>query len=191
MKMLIFLLMMVASASLRAQTLRDALYGGKLKTDSGTVIKKGDDLTKLIDTTTKKPVTADKTKTTTDSAKTVATNDPVSVAGTEEKVVKTEPKDNNDILKEYMDSVISTLKTDVLPNKKIKEGNYFVLVNYEIATDGQAGFNTVTVSPDNSFLQEQLKLVLNLVPLKMNPVYDDNGRARKVIRKYSFNITKE
>ena len=62
MKKGILLLFVITAVTANAQTLKDALYGGKLKTDSGTVIKKGDDLSTKIDTSRKKPVEPEKTK---------------------------------------------------------------------------------------------------------------------------------
>ena len=62
MKKGILFLLLVTTLTSNAQSLKDGLYGGKLKTDSGTVIKKGDDLSSKIDTSKKKPVEPEKTK---------------------------------------------------------------------------------------------------------------------------------
>ena len=57
MKAVILLAILFASVSANSQTkLKDLLYGGKLKMDSGSVIRKDDDLSTRIDTSTKKPV---------------------------------------------------------------------------------------------------------------------------------------
>ena len=58
-------------------------------------------------------------------------------------------KNNQPILKEYMDSLVSTLKTDVLPSKKIKSDTYYLYVDYEIATDGEVEVTNVASSPEN------------------------------------------
>ena len=56
-KGILFLLLAGLFASnAHAQSLKDLLYSGKLKKDSNTVIRKGDDLSSKIDTSTKKPV---------------------------------------------------------------------------------------------------------------------------------------
>jgi len=55
MKAVILLVILFVSVSANSQTkLKDLLYGGKLKMDSGTVIRKDDDLSTKIDTSTKK-----------------------------------------------------------------------------------------------------------------------------------------
>src|SRR5258705_3311503 len=62
MKPVILFLLVTSSVVVNGQTLKEALYGGKLKTDSGTVIRKGEDLSSKIDTSKKKPVEAEKMK---------------------------------------------------------------------------------------------------------------------------------
>src|SRR5215218_3558232 len=51
MKKGMLLLLLVSSVFANAQSLKEALYGGKLKNQPGTVIRKGDDLSSKIDTT--------------------------------------------------------------------------------------------------------------------------------------------
>ena len=52
MKKALLFLLLISSVFAQAQTLKDALFSGKLKNDPGTVIRKGDDLSTKIDTTT-------------------------------------------------------------------------------------------------------------------------------------------
>jgi len=187
------------------QSLKDLLYSGKLKKDSNTVIRKGDDLSSKIDTSTKKPVEQETVKATAgsvDSAKkSVSKTDSANVGtDTEDASVTTESnikdnhtpaKNNNTVFKEYMDSLSSTLKTDVLPSKKIKSDTYYLYVDYEIGTDGQVNVTNVVSSPENSFLQDQVKQRLVLDAPKLDPVLDSTNKPRKVKRKYNFNITKQ
>jgi hypothetical protein len=196
MKKIILLFLVVSSVTAHGQKLKDLLYGGKLKNDSGTVIKKTDDLSTKIDTSTKKPVEAEKTiltPTTTsvgDSSvnKTMPQTDAASapIPGN-----NTAPKDNNKIWKEYMDSVVSNIKAEVLPNKKIKNGAYYVMLEYEVGPDGQVTINSVTTSPENSFLQQQVKDRLILTAPQMNPpVVSTTGKPRNAVKKYNFTLTK-
>ncbi len=50
MKKGILFLLLIGSIFAEAQTLKEALYGGKLKNQPGSVIRKGDDLTTKMDT---------------------------------------------------------------------------------------------------------------------------------------------
>ena len=202
-KALVFLFLVIATTS-NAQSLKDLLYSGKLKKDSNIVIRKGDDLSSRIDTGQKKPVEPETAKNTAAPVDSMAKNlnspsDPAAVPGAvvaSTGVIATVPdknaaaKNNNQILKEYMDSLVSTLKTDVLPSKKIKSDTYYLYVDYEIAVDGQVEVTNVVSSPENSFLQEQIKQRLVLDAPKLAPVLDSTNKPRKVKRKYNFNITK-
>ena len=213
MKKGILLILVAASFTVNAQSLKDLLYSGKLKNDSGTTVRKGDDLSSKIDTTTKKkPVdqpkatvaatgkdsssTASATTTQTDSGSAPATQSPdnSSTAGNTtapaNNSAASATKDNNVIWKQFIDSSISTWKTEVLPNKKIKSGTYYILVEYEIGTDGQVAINNVSCSPESSFLQQQVKSTLTLTVPPLNPVVFSNGKARKASKKYNFTLTK-
>ena len=200
MKKGIFLLLVAAFGSaVQAQSLKDLLYSGKLKNDSNTVIRKTDDLSSKIDTTTKKVVMVDSVKQTSPKAVTAATAPPSgavetvqindTAAATVEAVVP--EKNNTAIWKSYMDSVISSFKTELLPNRKVKKETYYLMVQYEIGTDGQVSINNVLSTPENEFLQSQIKERLSLTAPQLSPVEDSSQTARKVKKKYSFTLTKE
>ena len=195
MKKGILFLLLVSTLTSNAQSLKDALYGGKLKTDSGTVIKKGDDLSSKIDTSKKKPVEPEKTKITAvamDSSITKMTVQTDSAAIVVNKLDNnTISKDNNKIWKEFMDTVISTLKQEVMTSKKIKKGDYYVMVDYEIGLDGQVTVTNVFPSPENKYIQEQVKERLSIDTPRLNPVLSGNGKPRKVVKRTNFTITKE
>jgi hypothetical protein len=204
-KGILFLLLAgLFAANAHGQSLKDLLYSGKLKKDSNTVIRKGDDLSSKIDTTTKKPVEQETVKTTAanvnlakkagaqaDSAGLIVDTDSLVTTADNINSNNSPAKNNNAVFKEYMDSLSSTLKTDVLPSKKIKSDTYYLYVDYEIGTDGQVNVTNVVSSPENSFLQDQVKQRLVLDAPKLDPVLDSTNKPRKVKRKYNFNITKE
>ncbi|MBK8702106.1 MAG: hypothetical protein IPN29_22075 [Saprospiraceae bacterium] len=195
MKIGILFLLLVTTVTTNAQSLKDALYGGKLKTDSGTVIKKGDDLSSKIDTSTKKPVEPVKTKPLTVARDSSITNITVATdaaAIVDNKTDKTTAvKDNNKTWKEFMDTVISTLKQEVMTSKKIKKGDYYVMVDYEIGLDGQVTVTNVFPSPENKYIQEQVKERLSIDTPRLNPVLTGNGKPRKVVKRTNFTITKD
>lgn len=191
MRSIIFFLLISFSATVNAQTLKDALYGGKLKTDSGTVIKKGDDLSSKIDTSRKAEVITQKSKQTVVSldssakkdgapADSVAAADPVNVT-----------KDNNKIWKEFIDASINTFNTEVMTSKKIKKGVYYIIVDYAIEMDGKVTINNVYPSPENKFLEEQVKERLSIDTPKLNPILSGTGKPRKVMKRHNLTLTKE
>jgi hypothetical protein len=190
-------ILLVITVVTNAQSLKDALYGGKLKNDSGSVIRKTDSLSTKIDTTKKKPVEVEKNKITAptkDSAiksSTVQTDSAKTVNVTRDTVAATSPvKTNNQIWKAYIDSATSQLKREVLPDKKIKSGTYYILVDYDIDVDGKVIINNATPDPADRFLQEQVREILEAAAPKMSPLLS-NGKPRKVTKKYNFILSKE
>ena len=189
-------LLLSYTVTANAQTLKDLLYGGKLKSDTGTLVKKTDDLSTKIDTIKKKPVEPEKTKLVV-IAKDAAAKDPSvqtdSVAAPVAVEVKDNnavTKDNNKLWKEFMDSMAITFKEEVLTSKKVKNGTYYILVDYEIGPDGQVSINNIYPSPDNSYLQEEIKKRLILTAPALTPVLGSTGKPRKVIKKYNFTLSK-
>lgn len=203
------LLLIGSSVFVQAQSLKDALYSGKLKNSAGTVIRKGDDLTTKMDTARK--VAPDSVKTLTagpvlnpaggtlaasiDSSaqNTMATTEagqPIA-ADTAAVAAAEAPKDNESVLKGFMDALIGTLKTDALPSKRVKEGNYLVLISYAIETDGQLAFNDVFVAPENDFLKDQISQRLGIDVPHLQPVLSSSGKPRKINKKYKFTLVKK
>lgn len=196
MKRTILFLLLLSAFSAKSQNLKDLLYSGKLKNDSGSVVKKTDDLSTKIDTSKKKPVEADIKKIqalTKDSIQKgmITTSDSAASVVTEIAIEKAAPKDNNAAWKEYIDSFSSTLKSEVLPDKKIKPGTYYILIEYEIGVDGTVAVNNVSPSPESSFLQQQIKERMTLSSPQLIPVMGTNGKPRKVNKKYTLIITKK
>ena len=214
MKKGILFLLLVISVLADAQSLKETLYGGKLKNEPGTVIRKGDDLTSKMDTGRKTPaIDSGKTKvafltdssakrlTQTDSA--ILSNDNKNnVSGSTDssslgvdiiasKENTSASKDNTVLWKEYIDAVTGTLKTEVLSSKKIKKGTYYVSVSYAIGTDGQVAINNVLVTPENAFLQHQIKDRLAVDVPRLNPVLSGSGTPRKANKNYNFALSKE
>lgn len=196
MKKGLFFLLVIVTVNANAQSLKDALYGGKLKTDSNTVLRKGEDLSSKIDTSAKKPVVAEKpmqAALSLDSIKKWTSKpDPAAAAIAEGKTtIPTAPKDNNKLWKEFVDSVTSTLNQEVMTSKKINNGDYYVTVDYSIATDGQVAITNILMVPENKFLAEQVKERLSIDTPKLIPVLSGSGTPRKVTKRYNFTLSKK
>lgn len=191
MRIIIFFLLISFSATANGQSLKDALYGGKLKTDSGTVIKKGDDLSSKIDTSRKVELITQKSKQTivsidSSAKKDGAPTDSVAAVGTVNVTL-----DNNKIWKEFIDASINTFNTEVMTSKKIKKGVYYIIVDYAIEMDGKVTINNVYPSPENKFLEEQVKERLSIDTPKLNPILSGTGKPRKVMKRHNLTLTKE
>lgn len=193
MKAVILLAVLFASVSANSQTkLKDLLYGGKLKMDSGTVIRKDDDLSTKIDTSTKKPVEAPKAVVVDMATPDLGTNGlPIAPDSSRANIdPATAPKVNNKSWKEFIDELTTSLRTEVLPNKKIKDGTYNILLEYEIDVDGQVRATNVASDPSNSFLEQQIKERITLSAPKMEPLMGTNGKPRKAQKRQTITVTK-
>jgi hypothetical protein len=199
----------------QSQSLKDLLFSGKMKTDSGTVVRKGDDLKDKVDTATKKPApapaataapaAADKAKAATantDSVKTATVPATVLTPANTEVVKPVEEgapaspqavatRDNNRIWKEFVDTVLGSIKAEVLSSKKIKKGDYSITIDYTINTDGSVTIGNIFVSPESGALQEQLKERLGIDTPKLSPMLNTTGTARKVNKRYATTLSKQ
>jgi hypothetical protein len=198
---LLAILVCAVSAASAQKTLKEALYSGKLKLDTGTVIRKGDDISSRIDTSTKKPVVeAPRVNTAPmvlDSTGQLDTNPAVNASPA--TTTKTDPtatpgapvvKDNNRVWKDYIDELTGALRTEVLSSKKIKSGAYSILIDYEIGIDGTITVNSVSSSPENSFLEQQVKERMTLGAPKLTPLLGTNGKPRKAPKKQIITLSK-
>ena len=201
MKYHVLFLFLVCTAAVQAQQkplLKDLLYSGKLKKDSSGVIRSTDDLSSKIDTSTKKEPEPEKAKIVTvtrDSVNSVNKGlpkaDSITTVSITPKENNTPVRTNNKIWKDYIDSLVRNLKSEVLTSKKIKKDTYFLTIDYEIGIDGQVNVLNVISTPENSFLLAQVRLMLDSNPPHLLPVLDSSNQPHKVKRKQNFNITKE
>ncbi len=206
MKRTLLIFLLLAAGQLQAQSLKDLLFSGKMKTDSGTVVRKGEDLKDKVDTATKKPapVASEKAKpasVNTDSVK-IASVPVAAPAPANTEAVKpaeeaapaspqaTATRDNNRIWKEFVDTVLGSIKAEVLSSKKIKKGDYSITIDYAINVDGTVTIGNIFVSPESSHLQEQLKERLGIDTPKLSPMLNTNGTARKVNKRYTALLSK-
>lgn len=211
MKALVFVSVMFLALAAQSQSLKEALYGGKLKADTGAVIRKGDtariqenmaekqaelaavDSLKKVaaDSIAQEVLAAKKEKALATGEDTTAiTLTAADTATVTAPVADATSKDNNTVWKSFIDTLTTTIKSEVIPSPKVKKGAYYVLVEYDIRPDGDINIKNVSVDPESSFLQQQIKDRLTLDAPKLNPIIDANGRARTVARKQVLNFEK-
>jgi hypothetical protein len=221
MKNAILFLFIIVSASVKAQTLKELLYSGKLKADSNSVVRKTDDLRSKIDTSTQKKVAVvdnskaavvntaattnaipvagkpDSQQTSTPSATavvTIATKDTTAIVAplaAPPVEVKAPVKSNSKIWRDYSEALVNSLKGDALRNKKIKKETYYFTVEYVIEPDGKATIGNITSDPDNGVLTGEVKTRITNDPPQFSPVLDSNNKPIKVKKRSSFMVTKD
>ena len=95
----------------------------------------------------------------------------------------TPAKTNTKLWKEYSDSLVKTLNDEVLKSKQIKKNTYYLMVDYEIAADGQVTFANVTSTPENAFLTCPGETNNGFNSASSESVTDSGNQAKKVKRK--------
>jgi hypothetical protein len=210
MKAIVFFTFICLAFTANAQSLKEALYGGKLKADTGAVLRKGDtqkiqenmaqkvaedSIKKVtVDSIRKEAVAEAKEKAIAEGKDTAAITEATvfadTVAAGIAPAANATPKDNNTIWKSYIDTLTTIIRTDVMSSNRIKKGNYFVLIDYKINPDGQISVTSVTSDPSNSYLEQNIKDRLTLEGPRLNPIIDNNGKARTVVRKQTLNFSK-
>jgi hypothetical protein len=193
MKTLVLSFALLIGLSTKAQTLKDALFGGRLKSDTGMVVKKGDSLKLLPDSLVKKRMDSLKMAAIiSDSAK---QKNPNSVSQTTALPTTTgadnTPKNNDQIWKQFIDEYSNVIKTEVLPSKKIKKGTYSIYIDYAIETDGSVSTVNIVCIPENSYLVEQIKTRMMANTPQLNPVLMSNGKPRKTLKKQVLTFVKD
>jgi hypothetical protein len=223
---LLFAALVMGAASANAQSLKETLFSGKLKSDSGSVVRKSDDLSTKIDSTPRKQVeqpklappmkvdakgnlvpgegTSETVASTPGSTPTSApattttivtnadgTTTTTTVPVTDAAPVDNKPRDNNAIWKTYIDELTTTLRTEVMTSSKVKKGNYSVLIDYNIETDGAITVNSVSSVPKSDYIEEQIKQRMTLGSPAMTPLLGTNGKPRKAAnRKQTIQLAK-
>lgn len=205
MKAIVLFTLILLAFSSKSQSLKEALYGGKLKADTGAVIRKGDSLKiqenmaqKIEDDSVKvaQKIIADSIKREAiviEKQKAIAEGKDTSAIGKADEIAAAEkaiPADNNTVWKTFIDSITTVVKSEVITSNKLKKGGYSVLIQYEIKPDGQIDINSVASDPQNSFLEGQIKVRLTLDAPKLNPVMGTNGQPRTVVKKQMLSFVK-
>lgn len=209
-KSIVIIFLLVITSQVKAQSLKDALYAGKLKADTGSVVKKGDSLQLRTEAEVKAAAIAAKVKA--DSIKIASTvsapkvgdsspNNNGTIANTVKAdtvngVVQTDVNapapvlDNNKVWKKFVDEYTGIIKTEILTSKKVKAGAYSVLIQYEIGADGEVITNSISVSPENSFIVDQVKQRMMMNTPKLTPPAAVNGKVRTVVKKQMLTFIK-
>ncbi len=202
-KKILFITFLFVSATASAQSLKDALYSGRLKTDSGSVIKKGDSLQVRTNEEVKAhqdsiKVAAIVAKTVEDSLKkagvavnTVTGEVVEGIVDSTGTTVPTEKLDNTAAWKKFIDEYTAVVKKEVDASNRVRKGAYSVLIEYEIGEDGSIVTNKIAAEPKNTFIEEQVKQRMMYNAPQLDPIRNANGTPRKVSRKQMLTIIKE
>ena len=171
----LFIFSVSLSAAMGQQRLRDSLYGGKIKADTGkTYVSK--DTSKYVvlknQNVSSQPQTETGVKAKADPNAGIVKPD-ASMPDSLNKLFYAKQK----VWKRFIETNTQIVTQAADDTKKVKKGTYQVDVEYEIGLNGRVTTKGVTCNPTNEFLVEQVTDFMKRAPVLAPPVYSD-GKPR-------------
>src|SRR5436190_5354415 len=189
----VVLLLLITVSAFSQRTLRDSLYGGKLKADTGkTFVSK--DTGKYVapmrnEAISSQPQAGQQNNATTGSGA-------ASTAGMI-KLDESMPDSLNKLFyskqklwKRFIESNTQIISQQADDTKKVKKCTYQVDVEYEIGINGKVSTKSVTCNPPNEFLTEQVTEMMKRTPVLSPPIYSD-GKPRPLAATQPITIVKK
>lgn len=189
MKTFLLAIAVLFASSTFAQSLRDSLFGGKLKVDTGkTFVSK--DTSKYVPSKvyTAPPVIQGESKTDTKDA-----NRKDEIVKLDESMPDSLNKtfyQKQRLWKRFIDVNTPLISQQADDSKKVKKGSYTIDVEYEIGLNGRVTTTGITCTPNNEFLLQQVTDLMKRAPILAPPVYSD-GKPRKLSATQSITIIKK
>jgi len=179
MKTLLLLISLFFTSLVMAQSLKDSLFSGKLKADTGKIAVSKD------------------------TGKYVAPkifNIPAKSETKKDEIVKPDESMPDSLNKTFyakqkswkrfidINTTIITQQAD--DTKKVKKGEYSIEIEYEIGLNGRVTSKRIICSPDNAFLIEQFTELMKRPPILSPPVYSD-GKPGTLSAKQLITVIKK
>jgi len=175
----------LVSQCISQQRLRDSLYGGRLKADTGKTFVSKD--------TSKYVVLKNENVSST-------TDDKKKPAGTTGGIIKPDesmPDSLNKLFyskqkfwKKFIENNTQIITQSADETKKVKKGTYQIDVEYEIGLNGRITTKNITCNPPNEFLTEQVTDLMKRAPVLAPPIYSD-GKPRTLAATQPITIIKK
>ncbi|MFI5185559.1 MAG: hypothetical protein ACHQF0_02475 [Chitinophagales bacterium] len=170
------------SSSLMAQSLKDSLFGGKLKADtSKTYVSK--DTGKYVAPKVYNPSGTVQGET---KKNEVAKLDDASMPDSLNKNFYAKQK----TWKRFIDVNTTIISQEAVDTKKVRKGQYTMDVEYTIGLNGKISTTNVTCNPPNEYLVQQVTDLMKRAPTLSPPVYSD-GKPRPLNATQTITIVKK
>lgn len=180
----LIVLLLVTYSTYAQKTLRDSLYGGKLKADTGKTFVSKD---------TSKYVVLKNENISSEPGGTSKVNMNASVIKPDESM----PDSLNKLFyakqkfwKKWVENNTQIISQQADDTKKVKKGTYQVDVEYEIGLNGKISTKNITCNPPNEFLTEQVTELMKRTPTLAPPIYSD-GKPRTLAATQPITIVKK
>ena len=174
------------SVAMGQQRLRDSLYGGKIKADTGkTYVSKDTSKYVVLKNENVSSQAEPGVKSKTDPNAGIVKPD-ASMPDSLNKLFYAKQK----VWKRFVETNTQIVTQAADDTKKVKKGTYQVDVEYEIGLNGRVTTKGVTCSPTNEFLVEQVTEFMKRAPVLAPPVYSD-GKPRVLPATQGITIVKK
>ena len=182
----LFIFSISLSAAMGQQRLRDSLYGGKIKADSGkTFVSKDTSKYVMLKNENISSQTQPGEKGKVDPNAGIVKPD-ASMPDSLNKLFYSKQK----LWKKFIENNTQIVTQTADDTKKVKKGTYQVEVEYEIGLNGRVTTKGVTCSPSNEFLVEQVTEFMKRAPVLAPPIYSD-GKPRALPGTQGITIVKK
>ena len=166
------------------QRLRDYLYGGKLKADTGKTFASNDTSKYVVlknETISSQP--GEKPKT---SISTPVNKPDESMPDSLNKLFYAKQR----LWKKFIENNTQIISQQADDTRKVKKGTYQIEVEYEIGVNGRISTRGIVCNPPNEFLLEQVTELMKRTPVLSPPIYSD-GKPRPLAATQPITIVKK
>jgi hypothetical protein len=163
-----------------AQSLKDSLFGGKLKADTGVT---------LISKDTGKYV-APKNITVPLQAGEKGNNEMIKPDESMPDSLNKSYYARQKVWKKFIEINTNIISQQADDTKKVRKGTYSISIDYEIGLNGRIKTNGVTCNPKNDFLTEQFTELMKRAPVLSPPIYGD-GKPRTLSATQDITVIKK
>jgi len=184
------------SSSVMAQSLRDSLFAGKLKVDTGKTYA-SKDTGKYVPSKYAAPkvYNAGAVTSSTDVNKVTTINEAnkTEIAKPDESMPDSLNKtfyQKQRLWKRFIDVNTPIITQQASDTKKVKKGEYTLEVEYKIGLNGRVATTGITSTPSNDYLVEQVGELMKRAPVLAPPIYSD-GKPRELNAKQTITIIKK
>jgi hypothetical protein len=167
------------------QRLRDSLYGGKLRADTGkTFVSK--DTSKYVMVKNEAVSSEPGVKKKTEINKVEITRPDESMPDSLNKLYYSKQK----LWKRFIESNVPVITQQADDSRKVRKGSYEIEIEYEIGLNGRITTKGITCSPQNEFLVAQVTELMKRAPVLSPPIYSD-GKPRTMNATQPLTIVKK
>lgn len=193
----LFVFVFFASAAM-GQSLRDSLFGGKMKVDSGKTFVSKDTGRYVAPKEVIMPKAGEKPAEVVNRP--VDGSKPVAPGKQKEEFIKPDesmPDSLNKLYyskqrtwKRWIESNTTIISQQADETRKVKKGVYSIEIEYEINLKGRVSMTNISCLPYNEFLIAQFTELMKRPPVLAPPIYSD-GQPRTMNAKQPVTVTKK